>query len=90
MEAMACGLSVLVSDIPGNREWVQPGEQGWHFLDGDVEALAEGIVRAVDQQDALPDIGRKSRKLAEERANWPENVKRLFVAYKMAMKNTRR
>src|SRR3989304_3810089 len=23
LESMACGLSVAVSDIPGNREWVQ-------------------------------------------------------------------
>jgi L-malate glycosyltransferase len=35
LEAMACGLPALVSDIPGNREWVNPGEQGWWFPDGD-------------------------------------------------------
>jgi glycosyltransferase involved in cell wall biosynthesis len=85
MEALACGLPALASDIPGNREWVKPGEQGWLFPDGDAEALAEGIVRAIEQRDGLAEIGRKSRKLAEERANWPENVKKLFVAYKMAI-----
>ena len=35
MEALGCGLPVLVSDIPGNREWVTDGEQGWLFPDGD-------------------------------------------------------
>jgi glycosyltransferase involved in cell wall biosynthesis len=90
MEALACGLPALVSDIPGNREWVKPGEQGWHFPDGDAEALSEGIVRAVDQRETLADIGQNSRKLAEERANWPENVKNLFVAYEMAMKKKRK
>jgi glycosyltransferase involved in cell wall biosynthesis len=85
MEALACGLPALVSEIPGNREWVKPGQQGWLFRDGDVEALAEGIVQTFDQRDTLADIGQNSRKLAEERANWPENVKNLFVAYEMAI-----
>jgi glycosyltransferase involved in cell wall biosynthesis len=87
MEALACGLPALVSDIPGNQEWVKSGEQGWLFPDGNVEALAEGLIQAVDQRDALAEIRQRSRKLAEERANWKENVKKLFVAYKMAMEN---
>ena len=29
------GLSVIVSDIPGNREWVEPGANGERFVDGD-------------------------------------------------------
>jgi glycosyltransferase involved in cell wall biosynthesis len=85
MEALACGKPALVSDIAGNREWVRPGEQGWLFPDGDVGALAEGIVRAVEQRETLAEIGRKSRKLAEERANWKENVKSLFAAYEKAI-----
>ena len=47
LEAMACGLPALVSDIPGNREWVQPGVQGWWFPDGDANALAAAILNAV-------------------------------------------
>ncbi len=47
LEAMACGLPVLVSDIPGNREWVIPGENGWLFKDGDSSALASAILEAV-------------------------------------------
>jgi glycosyltransferase involved in cell wall biosynthesis len=86
MEALACGLPALVSDIPGNCEWVTPGEQGWRFPDGDVEALAKGILQAVGQWEDRPKISRKSRKLAEERANWPENFNNLLDAYEMAIK----
>ena len=39
MEALASGLPVLVSDIPGNVEWVEPGRQGWLFKDSDVTSL---------------------------------------------------
>ena len=51
LEAMACGCPVLVSDIPGNREWVTPGENGWLFPAGDAEALAQAILQAVEQRD---------------------------------------
>ena len=47
MEALACGLPCLVSDIPANQEWVREGENGWLFPDGDDERLAGKILAAV-------------------------------------------
>jgi len=35
LEAMACGLPAIVSDIPANLEWIKEGENGWIFPDGD-------------------------------------------------------
>jgi glycosyltransferase involved in cell wall biosynthesis len=88
LEAMACGCPVLVSDIPGNREWVQEsGSQanGWLFPDGDAGALAHGILRAVEERQRLPEMGRAARRLAEQRADWRVNFPRLFEAYDIAM-----
>jgi glycosyltransferase involved in cell wall biosynthesis len=85
MEALASGLPVLVSDIPGNREWVTFGVQGWLFPDGDVQALAQGILRAVEQRERLPKMGRAARQLAEERADWRKNFTNLLKAYEMAI-----
>ncbi len=39
LEAFACGNPAIVPDIPGNREWITPGENGWLFPDGDAEAI---------------------------------------------------
>jgi glycosyltransferase involved in cell wall biosynthesis len=85
LEAMACGRPALVSNIPGNREWVVPGENGWLFPDRDVDALAQGMVRAVREKECLADMGRKARKLAEERADWEQNFPKLLQAYEMAV-----
>ncbi len=85
LEAFACGVPAIVSDIPGNREWVISGENGWLFPDGDVEALASVILNAVDQSQKLPEMGRKARKLAEERADWDKNFLQLEKAYALAL-----
>jgi glycosyltransferase involved in cell wall biosynthesis len=87
LEAMACGCPVLVSDIPGNRAWVEPGVQGWWFKDGDPQILADGIQEAFTQSEHLPVMGSAARQLAKERANWPENFKKLLFAYDLALNN---
>jgi glycosyltransferase involved in cell wall biosynthesis len=84
LEAMACGCPVLVSDIPGNREWVSPGIQGWLFPDGDVEGLAQAIMQAVAKREGLGEMGRAARLLAEQRADWEKNFPELLHAYELA------
>jgi glycosyltransferase involved in cell wall biosynthesis len=88
LEAMACGCPVLVSDIPGNREWVTPGVNGWLFPDGDASAMAEAILTAVQERDRLPEMGRAARELVEKRADWNKNFPELFRAYEIAGKDS--
>lgn len=85
MEALASGLPVIVSDIPGNREWITPGEQGWLFPDGDEKALAGCILQAYQQRSFLPGLGAAARRLAEQRADWPRNFQKLQEAYQLAL-----
>lgn len=85
LEALACGRPALLSDIPGNREWIQPGVQGWYFPDGDVDALAKAMLEAVEQHDRLPEMGRAARRLAETRADWHQNFQGLLRAYEIAL-----
>ncbi len=84
MESLACGCPALVSDIPGNREWVTPGQQGWQFPDGDPQALAKAILRAVEERGRLPEMAQAARSLAEDRADWNKNFKELLRAYEIA------
>ena len=88
MEALASGLPCLVSDISANREWVSEGENGWLFPDGDVDALAAKILQAVDQRTSLPEIGRTARSVAEARADWKKNSRKLMQAYQTVLQLT--
>ena len=81
MEALACGLPCIVSDIPANKEWVTDGVNGWVFPDGDGDELANTILKAIENRGQLPEISHNARKTAEERADWMENFSKLMKAY---------
>ena len=86
LEALASGLPVLLTDIPGNQEWIdEPGKVGWLFKDGAVDSLVAGITHAVENRDQLPAMGRAARQLAETRGNWETNFQKLFTAYELAL-----
>ena len=85
MEALACGVPAIVSDIPGNLEWVREGEHGWIFRDGDVEQMA-GLMVAACSDTALDAYGARARELAEQKANWQRNFTVLLDAYEKALR----
>lgn len=89
LEAMACGLPCLVSDIPANREWVAEGENGWWFTMGRVSAVAGGIQGAIAGKDEWDAMGRRSRRVAEARADWSRNFPVLLKAYRYAAERVR-
>jgi glycosyltransferase involved in cell wall biosynthesis len=85
MEALACGRPALISDIPSNREWITPDETGWLFLDGNADALADGILKAATDGQKRREISIRARKLAEERADWRINSRHMLDGYEKAV-----
>ena len=81
MEAMACGMPCLVSDIPANKEWVDDGKNGWLFRDNDADDLAEKILFAMKNKKTFPKIAKAARATAEERADWKKNARTLMQTY---------
>jgi len=91
MEALGSGLPVLVSDIPGNLEWIESGRQGWLFKDGDAEALAQGLLRFANlERSGWEQMVSEARCLAEKRADWTKNFQTLLQAYAAAGANCAR
>ncbi len=83
LEALACGRPVLASDIPGNREWVEPGVNGHTFRAGSVADLRDSLVALADSPET-PSYGIAGRSLAEARANWQDNFQKCLAAYRLA------
>ncbi|MQC26230.1 MAG: glycosyltransferase [Chloroflexi bacterium] len=84
MEALASGLPALVSDIPGNREWIEPGAQGWLFPVDDADALAAAILHAAQEETDFSAMRHTARARAEERADWQQNKLGIQRAYELA------
>jgi glycosyltransferase involved in cell wall biosynthesis len=86
MEALGCGIPVLLSDIPGNLEWIKHGQEGWFFPTGDDLVLADRIVKSAQIDIDRLQMHRAARALAEKRADWNKNFERLLSAYQLAIK----
>lgn len=86
MEALASGLPVLVSDIPGNKEWIKEEDNGWLFETGNIEHLKNKIIEIFNNQDKLLSIRKQARATAMQKANWDINFQKLLVAYNTAIK----
>lgn len=64
MEAMATGLPAVVTDTPGNREWVRPGMNGWLAPAGRPEIFGDMINEAAalapDERGAMSGLNRRT------------------------------
>lgn len=81
MEALASGMPCLVSNIAGNKEWIQDGVNGWLFRDGDVDDLAEKLLFAIKKRREFKRIEELARKTAEQKADWKKNFGTLLEVY---------
>ena len=82
MEASACGTPTVASDSPGLRETVRHGETGYVVPHGDVEALADALLRVMEPRNR-DKLGRAARSMAEE-YSW-EAIADAFEAHVMSL-----
>lgn len=70
IEAMACGLPVIASDLPGVRSVFQDGKQGLLCQAGNADDLAKKIDQVLKDEPKRQKMAIKARQLAEDRYAW--------------------
>lgn len=65
-EAMAMGRAVITTDVPGCRQTVLEGVNGFLVPPRDAYALAERMERFIEKPELIVTMGSASRQLAEE------------------------
>jgi glycosyltransferase involved in cell wall biosynthesis len=77
LEAMACGLFPIVSDIPANREWVVHEKNGLLFSPGDASHLSECIRRVLSAEPWMTSARISNRRLVEQHGNVDASMRAL-------------
>jgi glycosyltransferase involved in cell wall biosynthesis len=86
MEAMACGLAPVITDIGDNRRWIKDGENGFIVPIKDPEVLAERIIYLLKNPDIRKKFGERNRKIIEERNNCHKEMAKMDNIYKELVK----
>ena len=60
LEAMACGLPVVVTDVPANLEWVVNGENGLVVPRRSINELAMAIIYLLQNEDIRKKWGKET------------------------------
>jgi glycosyltransferase involved in cell wall biosynthesis len=81
LEAMACGVAPVVTNIPGNREWIRDEVNGLLYPPRDPMALAGRISRLIENEDQRREFGERCSMIIERKANWKECVRKVEAIY---------
>ncbi len=81
IEAMACGIPVIASDLPGVRFVFTNGIQGYTVAPGSARHLAVKIEDYLKHPQRRWKMGREARKLAEERYDWKKIGDRILKEF---------
>jgi len=69
LEAMGCGLPVIVSDLPAAAERVAWGN-GLVYKEGDVEDLCQAMRRLLIDENLRKEMGQRGREVVEKEFSW--------------------
>ncbi|WP_341659352.1 glycosyltransferase family 4 protein [Vibrio sp.] len=67
LEAMAIGRPILTTDVPGCRETVCNGVNGWLVKKGSIEELAERMIWFIENPEHWESMAEKSHDLAKDK-----------------------
>jgi len=81
VEAAACGLPVIASNIGGLPEVVIDGETGFLIPPKEPQEIVEKLILLIQNKELRKQMGKESRKFVESNYNWFENTSRMESLY---------
>jgi len=90
VEAFACGLPVIASNLGSIPEFVRHRHNGLLFEPGNPEDLARQVRWAFDHPEELRTMRANARREYEEKYTAERNYKMLMTIYEMAIENSQR
>jgi L-malate glycosyltransferase len=87
LEAMACGVPPLVSDLPSIREWIIDNENGKVVSVRNVDALARGIIDLLSDEKKRLSMINKNYEIVASRGDHRKNMNIMEDIYLSSVSN---
>jgi len=87
LEAAACGVPMVATDVPGCREVVVDGRNGLLVPARDASALADAIERLVSEPATRREMGRAARADAVAKFSEPVVIERMLALYRSMLED---
>jgi len=85
LEALACELPVVASDVAGIPEIVQHGRSGWLFPVGDADAALAAVTRTLDRPDEARALARRGGEHVRQRCDRNRIAESLLAWYEQVL-----
>ena len=86
LEAMACGIVPVVTDVGDNKKWIKDGKNGFVVPMKDPKALSEKIVLLIKDKKFQNKIKTYNRMLIVKRQDYYKEMKKMEDIYKNLIK----
>ena len=87
LEAMSCGIPLIASDIPSNREWIDYGKDGILVKKDDLADLVLKMSQVCDVgYECLDTMGANARAKVVQYADFNEEMKKADHIYRMLLR----
>ncbi|MEY2839604.1 MAG: hypothetical protein RJB60_1903 [Pseudomonadota bacterium] len=80
LESMACGLPIIASDLPANRQWIDT-RGGWITPVRDASAITQALLQAHDLPEQARAMGLHNRERIERDASRRGQMDRMWKLY---------
>lgn len=81
LEAMACELPPVVTNVGDNKRWIKNGENGFVIPIKDTKALAKKIIYLLENEEIRKKFGKINRKIIEEKQNYEREMEKMKNIY---------
>ena len=84
IEAAACGVPVISTDVGIVPELIEDGIQGF-IVERNYEAIKSGLINILEMRDQLPKMGKQIRSKMEQEFNWKNLIHQWTDFFKYAL-----